>query len=75
MTTLYGVLAARFIFLPCSTKAKQLLGISRFREYLLLEGINLILEKRSPFYIQDRMNSFLDRRTQFSLEKYDAGQK
>ena len=72
MTTLYGVLAARFIFQPCSTKVRQLLGIQRFREYLLLEGFMLILNKRSAFYIQDRLNSYLDRKTQFSLEKQSA---
>ncbi|MFC1585046.1 motility protein A [Fibrobacterota bacterium] len=69
MTTLYGVLAARFIFQPCSTKVKQLLGIQRFREYLLLEGFMLILDKRSAFYIQDRLNGFLDRKRQYSLEQ------
>ncbi len=68
MTTLYGVLIARFIFQPCSTKVKQLLGINRFREYLILEGVNMILEKRSPFYIQDRLNSFLDRKIQYQME-------
>jgi chemotaxis protein MotA len=68
MTTLYGVLAARFIFQPCSTKVRQLLGIQRFREYLLLEGFMLILNKRSAFYIQDRLNAYLDRKMQFSLD-------
>ncbi|MBF0432375.1 MAG: MotA/TolQ/ExbB proton channel family protein [Fibrobacteria bacterium] len=75
MTTLYGVLIARFIFQPCSTKVKQLLGIQRFREYLLLEGIMLILEKRSPFYIQDRLNSYLDRKRQYTIQKSGDSKK
>lgn len=66
MTTLYGVLAARFIFQPCSTKVKQMLGIQRFREFLILEGFLLIMEKRSSFYIQDKLNSFLDRNFRYT---------
>jgi len=67
ITTLYGVIAARFIFLPASTKTKQTLGIHRFRNYLLLEGVMLIMQKRSAMYIQDRLNSFMD-------AKYRLGQ-
>ncbi len=66
MTTLYGVLLARFIFQPASTKVKQKLGISRFREYLLLEGICLISDKKSSFYIQDKLNAYLDRKSQYA---------
>ena len=72
MTTLYGVLAARFIFQPCSTKVKQLQGIQRFREYLLLEGIMLILNKRSAFYIQDRLNAFVDRKHPYSIQSANS---
>lgn len=72
MTTLYGVLLARFIFQPASTKVKQKLGISRFREYVILEGICLISEKKSTFFIQDRLNAFLDRNNQFQI---DSGSK
>lgn len=67
ITTLYGVIAARFVFLPASTKIKQTLGIQRFRNYLLLEGVMLIMQKRSAMYIQDRLNSFMD-------AKYRLGQ-
>lgn len=65
VATLYGVLAARFVFLPAGSKLKQKESIQRFREYLLLEGVCLILEKRPTFYIQDRLNSYLDIRTHY----------
>lgn len=68
IATLYGVLIARLVFLPTSTKMKQLLGIQRFREFLLLEGFILMMEKRSTFFIQDKLNSFLDRSYQYSSE-------
>lgn len=77
MTTLYGVLLARFIFQPASTKVKQKLGISRFREYVILEGICLISQKKSSFYIQDRLNAFLDRNNQYQVaqESSQSGSK
>jgi chemotaxis protein MotA len=64
--TFYGLILARFVFLPSSTKAKQTLSIERFRNYLVLEGVILLMEKRPTMYVQDRLNSFLDRRSQFS---------
>jgi chemotaxis protein MotA len=64
--TLYGLLFARFIFLPSATKVKQTLSIERFRQYLILEGVVLLMEKRPTLYVQDRLNSFLDRRAQYS---------
>jgi chemotaxis protein MotA len=71
--TLYGLLFARFVFMPASTKAKQILSIERFRHYLLLEGLLLIMEKKPAMYIQDRLNSFLDRREQYSMFGDQAG--
>lgn len=73
--TLYGLLFARFVFMPASTKGKQLLSIERFRHYLLLEGLILIMEKRPAMYIQDRLNSYLDRKEQYSMFKAPAGSK
>jgi len=67
--TLYGIVAARFFFLPTSTKIKQSLSIERFRDYLILEGLALMMERRSSLYIQDRLNSFLDRKQQFNMQQ------
>ena len=66
--TLYGLLFARFFFLPSSTKTKQTLSIERFRQYLQLEGLVLLMERRPSLYIQDRLNSFLDRSSQYSAK-------
>ncbi|MEO7427446.1 MAG: MotA/TolQ/ExbB proton channel family protein [Fibrobacteria bacterium] len=65
--TLYGLLFARFVFMPSSTKVKQTLSIERFRHYLILESLVLIMEKKPAMYIQDKMNSYLDRKEQYSL--------
>lgn len=65
--TLYGLLFARFIFLPTSTKAKQILSIERFRQYLLLEGAILVLQGRPALYVQDRLNAFLDPESRYDM--------
>lgn len=60
LTTLYGVLAARLIFLPAASKLQQRSEIAMFRDFLITEGFALIAEGKSPRFIRDRMNSFLD---------------
>ncbi|HKP96088.1 MAG TPA: MotA/TolQ/ExbB proton channel family protein [Fibrobacteria bacterium] len=65
--TLYGLLFARFVFMPSSTKVKQTLSIERFRHYLILEALVLIMEKKQAMYIQDKLNSYLDRKEQYSM--------
>lgn len=60
MTTLYGILAARLLFLPAATKLQQRSEIKMFRSFLVTEGFALLAEGRSPRFIQDRMNSYLD---------------
>ena len=69
MTTLYGVLLARWVFMPASSKLSQKEGILRFRNFLIGEGFAMLAESRSPRYIQDRMNSYLDPRIHYSIDK------
>ena len=69
VTTLYGVLFARLIFLPAATKIQQREEIVRFRNYLVAEGLALLAEQRSPRYIQDKMNSYLDPAIHFNIDK------
>ncbi len=69
VTTLYGVLLARLVFLPAASKIRQREEIIRFRNYLLAEGLALLAERKSPRYIQDRMNSYLDPTIHFSIDK------
>jgi chemotaxis protein MotA len=69
LTTLYGVMFARIIFLPAATKILQREQIIRFRNYLVAEGLSLLADKKSPRYIQDRMNSYLDPAIHFNIDK------
>lgn len=69
LTTLYGVFLARIVFLPAASKYSQKQGIQRFRNFLVSEGFALLAEHKSPRYIQDRMNSFLDPNIHYRLDK------
>ena len=69
LTTLYGVMFARLIFLPAATKILQREQIVRFRNYLVCEGLSLLADQKSPRYIQDKMNSYLDPSLHFNIDK------
>ena len=69
LTTLYGVVVARMIFVPAGLKLLQHEEIERFRNYLITEGLVLLSEKANPRYMQDRLNSFLDPAIHFNIDK------
>ncbi|WES31037.1 motility protein A [Varunaivibrio sulfuroxidans] len=68
ITTLYGIILARMIFLPAANKIMQREQIIRFRNYLIAEGLVMLADRRSPRYIQDKMNSFLDPAIHFNID-------
>lgn len=59
LATLYGVVTARMIYMPASSKLQQKQDALRFRNQLITEGLVLLVENKTPRYIQDRLNSFL----------------
>ncbi len=69
LTTLYGVMFARSLFLPTATKVLQREQIVKFRNHLVAEGLALLADKKSPRYIQDKMNSYLDPSIHFNIDK------
>ena len=74
MTTLYGIVLSRFIFYPVAEKIKNSASINRFRETFMLEGIILINEKKTAFFIQDKLVSkIIDVTTYGSI--FDAGRR
>jgi len=68
ITTLYGVFAARLFFMPFGAKLVARDSIKEFRELLVTEGLVLLAERKSPRYIQDKMNSFVDLTEQFNID-------
>lgn len=69
ITTLYGVLSARLIFLPTAAKIAQREDLQRFRNHLMAVGLAMLADKRNPRYIQDRMNSFLDPDLHYDIDR------
>ena len=69
VTTLYGVMMARLMFGPAASKILQREQIVRFRNYLVAEGLALLADRKSPRFIQDKMNSYLDPSLHFNIDK------
>lgn len=69
LTTLYGVVMARMVFIPAALKLMQKEEIQRFRNEMVAEGLIMLAEKKNPLYMQDRLNSFLDPEIHFNLDK------
>ncbi|MER2520643.1 MAG: MotA/TolQ/ExbB proton channel family protein [Bdellovibrionales bacterium] len=59
LSTLYGVLSARMAFMPAASNIKQEVMQRRSRNYLITEGMVMLVSRRGPMYVQDRLNSFM----------------
>jgi chemotaxis protein MotA len=59
LSTLYGVVSARVLYMPAAAKLRQLASKRRFRNQLITEGMVLLVSNKSPMYVKDRLNSFL----------------
>ena len=70
LATLYGVVTARMVYMPASAKLQQKQEAMRFRNQLITEGLVLLVENKSPRYIQDHLNSFLTFESHYDI---DAG--
>lgn len=69
MTTLYGLLLARLVFLPAASRLQQIEEIERFRSYVVAAGLALLADQQNPRVIQDRLNSFLDPELHFQIDE------
>lgn len=59
ISTLYGVLSARLLYMPAASRIMQKQDNLRFRSHLITEGMAMLVANKSPRYIQDMLNSFL----------------
>ena len=69
VTTFYGIILARLIFIPLSTKIAARYDVSLFKNTMIKEGLVLLAERKSPRYIQDKINSFVDVKDQFLIDR------
>ena len=59
LSTLYGVVTARMVYMPAAAKLTQKLDSLRFRNQLITEGMVMLASNKTSIYIQDSLNSFL----------------
>jgi chemotaxis protein MotA len=60
LATLYGLLLARLVCLPAADKLLKKEEDLFFHNCMMSEGFALLAEKQKPFYMQDKLNSFLE---------------
>ena len=69
ITTFYGIILARIIFIPLATKVAARNDVTIFKNIMQMEGLVLLAERKSPRYIQDKINSFVDSEEQFLIDR------
>lgn len=69
ITTFYGIILARIILIPIGAKISARSDKTIFKENLEMEGLVLLAERKSPRYIQDKINSFVDVSEQFLIDR------
>ena len=69
ITTFYGIILARIVFIPLSTKIAARNDVTMFKNIMQMEGLVLLAERKSPRYIQDKINSFVDTDEQFLIDR------
>lgn len=69
ITTFYGIILARLVMIPIATKIAARNNVSQFKQNLEMEGLVLLAERKSPRYIQDKINSFVSSDEQFLIDR------
>ncbi len=61
ITTFYGLILARVLFIPGANKSIDISTAVMFRKQLILEGVVLIMQDKSSFYVEDFLRSLVDK--------------
>jgi len=59
LSTLYGVVSARMIYMPAAARLQQVVDDRQRRHALITEGMVMLVRGETPSHIQDRLNGFL----------------
>jgi chemotaxis protein MotA len=59
LSTLYGVVSARMIYMPAAARLQQVVDDRQRRHALITEGMVMLVRGEAPSHIQDRLNGFL----------------
>lgn len=69
ITTFYGVILARLFCIPMATKMNARYDRTELINNIQMDGLVLLAERKSPRYIQDKLNSFVDVKDQFLIDR------
>ena len=61
ITTFYGLILARVFFIPGANKSVDIAMSVMFRKNLIMEGVVLIMQEKSSFYVEDFLRSLVDK--------------
>ncbi len=61
ITTFYGLILARVFFIPGANKSTAISDSTMFRKQMILEGVSLIMQEKSSFYVEDYLSSFVEK--------------
>jgi chemotaxis protein MotA len=73
LSTLYGVLSARMIYLPAASRLEREVEAQCLRDNLVTEGMVMLARLKSPTFIRDRLNAFLQPRARNYFNVIDGG--
>jgi chemotaxis protein MotA len=73
LSTLYGVLSARMIYLPAASRLEREVEAQCLRDNLVTEGMVMLARLKSPTFIRDRLNAFLQPRARNYINVIDGG--
>jgi chemotaxis protein MotA len=59
LSTLYGVLSARMIYMPAASRLERQVEARRLRDSMVTEGMVMLAGRKPPTVICDRLNAFL----------------
>ena len=72
LSTLYGVLSARMIYMPAGSRLERQVEAQWLRDSLVTEGMVMLACKKSPTFIRDRLNAFLQPSSRNYFNTFDG---
>ena len=73
LSTLYGVLSARMIYMPAASRLEREVEAQCLCDSLITEGMVMLARMKSPTFIRDRLNAFLRPRAGNYFNIIDGG--
>lgn len=69
ITTLYGLIIANLIVIPIAENLIENAKETYLKNSIVVEAIRLLLEKKNPIYVAERLNSYLEQNQRLDWKK------